>query len=76
MVLRKPGKPRYDTPKAYRPIALLNTLGKLLTAIIAEQLTYYTEKHTLLPPMHFGGRPARTTTDALHALTYRIKGAW
>jgi len=76
VVLRKPGKPRYDTPKAYRPIALLNTLGKLLTAIIAEQLTYYTEKHTLLPPMHFGGGPARTTTDALHALTYRIKGAW
>ena len=26
VVLRKPGKPRYDTPKAYRPIALLNTL--------------------------------------------------
>lgn len=26
--------------------------------------------------MHFGGRPGRTTTDALHALTYRIKDAW
>jgi hypothetical protein len=25
IVLRKPGKPRYDNPKAYRPIALLNT---------------------------------------------------
>lgn len=76
VVLRKPGKPRYDVPKAYRPIALLNTMGKLLTAIIAEQLTYYTEKHGLLPPMHFGGRPGRTTTDALHALTYKIKDAW
>ena len=76
VVLRKPGKPRYDTPKAYRPIALLNTLGKLLTAIIAERLTYYTEKHALLPPTHFGGRPGRTTTDALHTLTYRIKDAW
>lgn len=76
VVLRKPGKPRYDVPKAYRPIALLNTMGKLLTAIIAEQLTYYTEKYELLPPMHFGGRPGRTTTDALHALTYRIKDAW
>ena len=76
VVLRKPGKPRYDIPKAYRPIALLNTMGKLLTAIVAEQLTYYTEKHELLPAMHFGGRPGRTTTDALHALTYRIKDAW
>jgi hypothetical protein len=26
VVLRKPGKPRYDIPKAYRPIALLNTM--------------------------------------------------
>jgi Reverse transcriptase (RNA-dependent DNA polymerase) len=76
VVLRKPGKPRYDTPKAYRPIALLNTMGKLLTVIIAEQLTYYTEKYTLLPPAHFGGRPGRTTTDALHMLIYKIKDAW
>ena len=54
----------------------MNTLGKLLTAAIAEQLTYYTEKHGLLPPTHFGGRPGRTTTDALHTLTYKIKDAW
>jgi hypothetical protein len=26
VMLRKPGKPRYDIPKAYRPIALLNTM--------------------------------------------------
>jgi hypothetical protein len=51
-------------------------MGKVLTAIIAELLTFYTEKHALLPPMHFRGRPGRTTTDALHALTYRIKDAW
>jgi ribonuclease HI len=76
VVLRKPGKPRYDVPKAYRPIALLNTMGKVLTSIIAEQLTYYTEKFALLPPLHFGGRPARTTSDAIHYLVYKIKDAW
>ena len=76
IVLRKPGKPRYDIPKAYRPIALLNTLSKVLTSIIAEQLTYYSEEHQLLPIQHYGGRPARTTTDAMHVLTYKIKDAW
>ena len=76
IVLRKPGKPRYDSPKAYRPIALLNTLGKVLTAIAAEQLTYYMDKYELLPALHFGGRPARTTGDALHFLIHRIKDAW
>ena len=76
VVLRKPGKPRYDVPKAYRPIALLNTMGKVLTSIIAEQLIYYTEKFRLLPPLHFGGRPARMTNDALHYLIHLIKDTW
>ena len=30
VVIPKPGKPSYSTPKAYRPIVLLNTLGKLI----------------------------------------------
>jgi ribonuclease HI len=76
VVLRKPGKLRYDTPKAYRPIALLNTMSKVLTAIMSELLIYYTETHGLLPALHFGGRPGRTTTDAIHLLTHRIKDAW
>jgi len=76
VVLRKPRKPRYDVPKAYRPIALLNTMGKVLTALVAESLTYYVEKHNLLPPTHFRGRPARTTSDTIHYLVYKIKDAW
>jgi ribonuclease HI len=76
VVLRKPGKPRYDVPKAYRPIALLNTMWKVLTAIVAEQLTHDTEKYQLLPANHFGGRPGRTTTDAMHLLTHKIKASW
>jgi hypothetical protein len=75
IVLRKPGKPSYEVPKAYRPISLINTLWKVLTAIIANQLTYFAEKHQLLPSHHFGGRPGRTTTDAMHLLTYKIKSA-
>jgi hypothetical protein len=63
-------------PKAYRPIALLNTMGKVLTAIVAELLVFYTESHGLLPAHHFGGRPGRTTTDVLHLLTHKIKDAW
>ena len=76
VVLRKPGKPRYDVPKAYRPIALLNTLWKVLTAVVAEQLTFVTEKHQLLPANHFGGRPGCTTTDAMHLLANTIKTSW
>jgi hypothetical protein len=76
VVLRKPGKADYTVPKAYCPIALLNTMCKLLTAIIAEQVTLLTERHNLLPNMHFGGRPGRTTTDSLHILETTVKNAW
>ena len=35
VIISKPGKPVYDTPKAFRPIILLNTLGKLIKKMIA-----------------------------------------
>jgi len=76
VVLRKPGKASYTTPKSYRPIALLNTTCKLLTSIIAEQLMHILEHHQLLPNTHFGGRPGRSTTDSLHLLEATIKDAW
>lgn len=76
IILRKPGKPNYGVPKAYRPIALLNTIGKLLAAIVTEDLVYITEKYQLLPPNHFGGRPGRTMTDPMHLMVNKIKNAW
>ena len=76
VVLCKPGKPRYDTLKAYRPIALLNTMWKVLAAIIADQLTYLMEKHQLLPSHHFGGRPGQTTMDTIQLVTHKIKNVW
>lgn len=76
VVLPKLGKPHYDTPKAYRSIALLNTLCKVLTAIAAELMTFYTEKYHLLPANHFGGGPGRTTSDAVHLLLHKIKDSW
>jgi hypothetical protein len=61
VVLRKPGKPDYSIPGAYRPISLLNILGKLLEAVMARRLLYLAEKHGLLPDTQFRGRPGRTT---------------
>ena len=76
VVLCKPGKSSYNTPKAFRPIALLNTMWKVIMAIVANHITYYTEKYQLLPANHFGGRPSRTTSDAIHVLINKIKAAW
>jgi len=76
VILRKPGKPHYDVTKAYWLIALLNTMWKVLTAIVADQITFLTEKHQLLPKNHFRGCPGWTTTDTMHLLTLRIKAVW
>ena len=75
-ILRKLGKPRYDIPKAYCPVALVNTIAKLLSAIVAEDITQLTEKHQLLPANHFGGWPGQSTTDSLHLLVDTIKATW
>lgn len=76
VVLCKPGKPKYNIPKVYRPIALLNTTAKVLSAIVAKQLIFYAEKFDLLPPNYFGGRASRTVSDAVHLLVHCIKGEW
>ena len=66
VVLRKPGKPDYETPKVYHPIALLCTIVKVLTAIVAEDLGQIVKEHQLIPPNHFSGHPGWTTMDTLH----------
>jgi hypothetical protein len=76
IVLRKPDKPNYELPKAYRPIALISTMAKVLTGIVADNVSKLVERHNLLPKTHFGGRPGRTTTDAIHYLVHKIKSAW
>lgn len=57
VVLHKPGKADYTVPKAFCPIALINTTCKLLTAIVMQQVTDILETHHLLPANHFGGCP-------------------
>ena len=76
VVFHKPGKPKYDMPKAYRPIVLMNTIGKLLSTIVAEVMAFMCEKHQLLLDTHFGGLSGRSTSDAMHYLMNKIKSAW
>jgi hypothetical protein len=76
VVLRKPEKEDYSQPKAYRPIALLNTIGKALEAVIGTRLMYLADKYSLLPPTHIGGRKMKSTEHAIHLMLARIHRAW
>jgi len=49
VVLRKEGKADYLTPGSYRPIALENTLSKILERVTADHIVDTAEEHVLLP---------------------------
>ena len=76
IVIRKPGKPDYTKPNAYRPIALENTLGKILESIMTELINYLAETFHMLPTHHFGGRAGRTAEDAMMTLSEKIHETW
>ena len=63
VIIPKPKKTDYTAPKAYRPIALLNTLGKLLTKVIANRLQFDAGAHSLLHEGQCGGVQKHATID-------------
>ncbi|KAG5725035.1 putative 115 kDa protein in type-1 retrotransposable element [Termitomyces sp. T112] len=65
VALRKPKKPDYSEPRAYRLIQLLECLGKVLEGIVARRISHLVGREDLVPPTQFGGRPNSSTNDAL-----------
>lgn len=76
VILRKSNKDDYFLPKSYRPIALLNTIEKVLESIIATRLSYIAEEYKLLPRGHFGGRRGTSPEHALHYIMETIHSVW
>ena len=74
--LKKPEKGNYTTAKAWRPISLLATLGKILESVVAERVSYAAETFGLLPANHFGARKQRSAEQALLLLQECIYKAW
>ncbi|KJZ72791.1 hypothetical protein HIM_07735 [Hirsutella minnesotensis 3608] len=74
--LKKPDKDDYTVAKAWRPISLLSTLGKILEAVVAERISYAVETYGLLPANHFGARKRRSSEQALLLLQEQVYKAW
>ena len=49
IILYKEGKVDYLFPGSYRPIALENTLSKILEKVIVDRIVDIAKKHVLLP---------------------------
>jgi hypothetical protein len=63
-ILKKPKKPDYSKPKAYRVISLLNCLGKVSERILAQRLSYLAETTSLL---HYSQIRSRLHKSAINA---------
>lgn len=63
VALPKPGKKDYSSPRSYRLIALLSTLGKGLERLLAHRLAWIAIRHKVLHPQQFGALPCRSATD-------------
>jgi len=55
----------YTISKAYWPITLYNTLGKIILVTMSSTLVYIILRHNLLPPKCFSGLLGWTTMDSL-----------
>lgn len=72
VLIPKPGKAA-DDPSSYRPICLLDTLGKLFEKIILRRLSKITEGVNGLSEKQFGFRKGRSTLEAILTVTERAK---
>ena len=72
IIISKPGKPAYDIPKAFRPIVLLNTLGKLIEKMIARQLQFDAIKYGILYSNQLEDVAQWSTEDAGVFLTHLV----
>jgi hypothetical protein len=74
--LKKPDKADYRIAKAWRPVSLLSTLGKILEAVVADRISYAVEQFGLLPTNHFGARKRRSAEQALLLFQEQVYKAW
>ena len=78
VVLRKPGKTieQQQTASAYRPISLLNAIGKVIESAICRRFAAAAEAQGLLPETQMGNRPQRSTDLAIKLVVDATHTAW
>jgi len=72
VIIPKLNKKSYDSPKSFRPIVLLNTVGKLIKKVIREKLQFAMAANNFIYPSQLGGLKFKSMTDAGIALTHII----
>ena len=63
VIIPKPNKKSYDSPKSFRPIVLLNTVDKLIEKVIGERLQFSTAANDFIHLSQLSGLKFKSTID-------------
>jgi len=74
VIIPKPNKSSYDLPKSFRPIILLNTLGKLIEKVIGERIQFHVVTNNFIHPSQLDGLKFKSTIDTGIAFTFDQAG--
>ena len=72
IIIPKPNKSLYNTPKTFCPIILLNMIGKLIEKVISNRLQVHSIASNFIYPNQLEGIEQHSTTDAGIFLTHVI----
>ena len=75
VMIPKVGKRDLTDISSWRPIALLNYLGKGLERLLARKIAHETIRHQITAKTHFGALPKRSTTDLVSCFISDVKEA-
>ena len=68
LFIKKPSKPDYTNPSAYRPICMRSHVGKVFERILNNRLKIFLMNNNLIDHEHEGFLPKKSTTRSLYRL--------
>ena len=76
VIIPKLNKTLYNSQKSFRPIVLLNTVGKLIEKVIRERLQFTITANDFIHPSQLGSLKFKSMTDVGIVLTHIIQTGW
>jgi len=73
VIIPKPNKTSYNSPKSFRPIVLFNITGKLFEKMIGERLQFSLIYNNFIHLYQLGSLKHRSTSDTDVALIHFIR---
>jgi len=72
VIIPKSNKQLYNSPKSFRPIVLLNTVGKLIEKVIGKRLQFQTTSNNFIHPSQLESLKFKSMINMGVALTHII----